>query len=215
MPNTIKVKRGLEANRTSITPAAGEFLYTTDQKKVYIGDGTTAGGVAVAPTVTQQVDLIATANASGAATVDFTGLSSAYSQYFLVASGISASSLDTLAIRTSSNNGTSWDAGASDYNNQRLFQSNTTITGFAGNANNISFFSIGTTGSQTYLYLQIVNTGLAKNAIVDGIIAIAGAGVTRVTGMRLSTTAVNGVRLLCLTGGVTLTGTFKLYGVKA
>lgn len=44
MANTIQFKRGLEANRTSVTPAAGEILYTTDDKKVYIGDGSTAGG---------------------------------------------------------------------------------------------------------------------------------------------------------------------------
>lgn len=44
MPNTIQVKRGLEANRTAVTPAAGEFLYTTDTKRVFIGDGATAGG---------------------------------------------------------------------------------------------------------------------------------------------------------------------------
>jgi hypothetical protein len=44
MANTIKVKRGTDANRTGITPAEGELLYTTDTKKVYVGDGTTAGG---------------------------------------------------------------------------------------------------------------------------------------------------------------------------
>lgn len=44
MPNTIQVKRGLEANRAAVTPAAGEFLYTTDTKSVFVGDGTTAGG---------------------------------------------------------------------------------------------------------------------------------------------------------------------------
>lgn len=44
MANTIQFKRGLEADRTSVTPAAGEILYTTDDKKVYIGDGSTAGG---------------------------------------------------------------------------------------------------------------------------------------------------------------------------
>lgn len=44
MPNTIQVKRGLEASRTAVTPAAGEFLYTTDTKKVFVGDGSTAGG---------------------------------------------------------------------------------------------------------------------------------------------------------------------------
>ncbi len=41
---SIKLKKGLEANRTSIIPAEGEPLYTTDEKKLYIGDGVTAGG---------------------------------------------------------------------------------------------------------------------------------------------------------------------------
>lgn len=50
MTNTIRTKRGLEANRTSVTPAEGELIYTTDQKKLYVGDGTTAGGVAVGST---------------------------------------------------------------------------------------------------------------------------------------------------------------------
>lgn len=47
MPNTIKIKRGLAANRSSVTPQEGEFLYTTDTKKVFIGDGSTAGGNAL------------------------------------------------------------------------------------------------------------------------------------------------------------------------
>lgn len=47
MPSTIKIRRGLEANRTAVTPAAGEFLFTTDNKKVFIGDGSTAGGIGV------------------------------------------------------------------------------------------------------------------------------------------------------------------------
>lgn len=41
---SLKIRRGLAADRTSITPSVGEFLYTTDTKQVYIGDGTTAGG---------------------------------------------------------------------------------------------------------------------------------------------------------------------------
>jgi len=44
MANTIKVKRGTDANRAGVTPAEGELLYTTDTKKVYVGDGSTAGG---------------------------------------------------------------------------------------------------------------------------------------------------------------------------
>ena len=44
MANTIQLKRGLEADRSSVTPAAGELLYTTDTKQVFVGDGSTAGG---------------------------------------------------------------------------------------------------------------------------------------------------------------------------
>jgi hypothetical protein len=44
MAQTIKLRRGLAADRTSITPVSGEPIYVTDAKKIYIGDGTTAGG---------------------------------------------------------------------------------------------------------------------------------------------------------------------------
>jgi len=40
----LQIRRGTAAERTGITPAAGELLYTTDTKLVYVGDGTTAGG---------------------------------------------------------------------------------------------------------------------------------------------------------------------------
>jgi hypothetical protein len=43
----LKLRRGLNADRTSITPVEGEPIYTTDTKKLYIGDGTTAGGTEV------------------------------------------------------------------------------------------------------------------------------------------------------------------------
>ena len=43
----LQFRRGTNADRTSITPAQGEPLYTTDTKALYIGDGSTAGGVAV------------------------------------------------------------------------------------------------------------------------------------------------------------------------
>ena len=45
--STIQIKQGLEASRSGITPLAGELIYTTDEKLVYIGDGSTAGGNAV------------------------------------------------------------------------------------------------------------------------------------------------------------------------
>ena len=40
----LQIRRGLAANRTSIIPAEGELIYTTDTELLYIGDGVTAGG---------------------------------------------------------------------------------------------------------------------------------------------------------------------------
>ena len=45
MSNLIQLRRGPEANRTNITPAQGEPLFTTDQKKVFVGDGAVPGGL--------------------------------------------------------------------------------------------------------------------------------------------------------------------------
>lgn len=47
MANTVKFRRGLETNRTSETPEAGEPLWTTDDKELWVGDGSTAGGIQV------------------------------------------------------------------------------------------------------------------------------------------------------------------------
>lgn len=41
---SLKLRRGLSTDRTTVTPAEGELLYTTDTKLVYVGDGTTVGG---------------------------------------------------------------------------------------------------------------------------------------------------------------------------
>ena len=43
----LKLRRGTNAGRTAITPAEGEPIFTTDTKQLYIGDGTTAGGVVI------------------------------------------------------------------------------------------------------------------------------------------------------------------------
>jgi hypothetical protein len=43
----LQLRRGTSGTRTSIVPVAGELIYTTDNKLVYVGDGTTAGGTLV------------------------------------------------------------------------------------------------------------------------------------------------------------------------
>jgi hypothetical protein len=46
MPS-LQLRRGLSTNRTNITPATGELIFTTDTQRLYVGDGTTAGGIVV------------------------------------------------------------------------------------------------------------------------------------------------------------------------
>jgi hypothetical protein len=40
----LRLRRGTDAERLTITPLEGELIYTTDTEKLFIGDGTTAGG---------------------------------------------------------------------------------------------------------------------------------------------------------------------------
>ena len=45
---SLQIRRGTAAQLAAITPVVGELVYTTDTKVVYVGDGTTVGGVPVA-----------------------------------------------------------------------------------------------------------------------------------------------------------------------
>jgi hypothetical protein len=41
---SLKIKRGTNSERLTIVPDEGELIYTTDTKKLFVGDGTTTGG---------------------------------------------------------------------------------------------------------------------------------------------------------------------------
>jgi hypothetical protein len=43
----LQIRRGTDAERQLITPLQGELIFTTDTNRLYVGDGTTLGGVAV------------------------------------------------------------------------------------------------------------------------------------------------------------------------
>ena len=45
MPTEITFRRGTNAQRVGVVLANGEPAWTTDTKRLYIGDGTTSGGV--------------------------------------------------------------------------------------------------------------------------------------------------------------------------
>ena len=49
----LKLRRGSEAIRGTITPSEGELIYTQDTKQVFVGDGSTLGGIRVTSGVAQ------------------------------------------------------------------------------------------------------------------------------------------------------------------
>ena len=52
----LRLRRGTDAERLTITPEAGEPLYTTDTKRLYVGDGTTSGGILVGPSLLAPIE---------------------------------------------------------------------------------------------------------------------------------------------------------------
>ena len=48
---SLRIRRGTNAERSGVTFLEGELVYTTDTKKMFVGDGTTVGGIAVDSTV--------------------------------------------------------------------------------------------------------------------------------------------------------------------
>jgi hypothetical protein len=58
----LQFRRGTDSDRLGITPDIGEPLYTTNNKKLYIGDGVTAGGVLVSGDVSDSAGVIVVIN---------------------------------------------------------------------------------------------------------------------------------------------------------
>jgi hypothetical protein len=54
----LRLRRGTNAERQTITPLQGELIYVTDSKKLYVGDGATQGGVLVGPVDMTAFDLV-------------------------------------------------------------------------------------------------------------------------------------------------------------
>lgn len=206
----LKSPNALVSNLTLTLPSvdgvAGQFLST---------DG--AGGLSFASVAASKYELITTVNASGASSVDFTGLSSDYAAYEVVMTGLYASTdFLFLYLRTSSNNGVSFDSAAGNYaSNNVLVNDSGTVTGESTSPSQINLGFIHSNSYGIYSSLKLVNAGVSRPF---GLEWTQGSYLSnlyhyRGVGMRKSNTAVNAIRLFLASG--TLTGTFKLYGIRA
>jgi len=54
----LKLRRGTDAERLTIVPLQGELIFTTDTKKLFVGDGAAQGGILVGPVDGSAFDLV-------------------------------------------------------------------------------------------------------------------------------------------------------------
>lgn len=175
----------------------------------------------VAPS-TGAMTLISTAVASSSASIDFTGLTSAYTNYMVIVDNFVPSANGAgLQMRTSTNNGASYDSGANNY-----FNSGTSLGSNTYNANNFldSVMVVCPDGTDSTtnqggvsMVLTIYNPSGAQRTQVSGIgfnNGITYTGAVIMGGTRLLTSgATNAIRFLTNSGTIKV-GTFKLYGIS-
>jgi hypothetical protein len=196
---------------------------TATSGQVYVADGA-ASGAWTTLSIAGAWTLIATETASASSALNFTGFNSTlYRDYKLVLSNIlPATSGDILWLRTSSNGGSSYDSGASDYawgwagvsagagavTGNDTADAQIAISRASGNSANQGFF--GEINLISPVTAQYCNAIWQVNHIES-----ASSRFTAVTGggSRLAAADVDAVRLLFSTGNIA-SGVVQFYGLK-
>ena len=167
-------------------------------------------------------EYISGSTASSSSTIDFTGLSSSYIEYMVVLTDVhSSADFPDMYFRTSTDNGSTWDSGSTDY-------------GYAGFHRSWAGGSIGANSTGAAQILIARELGTNTNEHINGIVHIFNPSGTEYTmvrstlvhhnydgvlwraevaGQRTSAADVDGIRFL-LSSGNFVSGSFKLYGLN-
>jgi len=168
---------------------------------------------------TQQFALLGTATASASSTLDFTSMiTTTYRTYYLDISDLRCSASAYVYLRTSTNNGSTYDASSSNYawaNYTADLGSSSTET--ASNSTGATQIQVcandGTAAASINGRIWFFNPlGTATQKIFHMNIQVNADNIVRGAGIRLSTADVDAVRLLTNTGNFT-SGTVRLYGM--
>ena len=172
-----------------------------------------------------QWNLLATATPSAVAIVDIIGLTSEYFVYKFIWSNLKTVTNDAaLQMRTSTDNGATFDTGGTDYSwaNHKVFMQVVVTSQVLGDNEDDALqvgASIGHDANEfADLEITLFNPTSAEfTKVSDRSVGATGATSfydARGAGMRLSAVAVNAVQFL-LTAGNISSGTVKMYGIRA
>lgn len=181
-----------------------------------------ANSITIAASGSAGMTLISTATASSSATIEFTGLTSTYFMYKIIFSNLLPASNSTLYLRTSTNGGSTWDSGASNYNwryMQTTVAGSTTASGNSSDSQIEILSSLSSAANeQSCGIIDIYNplaTGYCRMIMYGHRFGSATNQTTQHGGAaRLAAADVDAIQLLMSTGNIA-TGTFKLYGLAA
>jgi len=222
---------GVTSNTAYAVLCGGTAATTPIQSIASVGSANqvlTSNGAGSLPTFQAAAhgwEYITTATATNSTSVTFTGLSSTYFMYQIIADNIVPISDNTaLWLRTSTDNGGSYDAGASDYAfvyNDVEMDTTPTIATVADEANDeiVLCVACGTGANERVcLILNIINPSNTTFTFIEGRIVQYDAtpqGVLNWNGsFRASAADVDAIQFLMSSGNIN-TGTFKLYGLRA
>lgn len=166
---------------------------------------------------------ISSQTASASATIDFTTLSTTYRDFVVVLSNIvAATDTANLLLRTSTDGGSTYDSGASNYRWTSMLLSDAAVSAMTGNTadTSIRVASNNGTGTRESLSGQVRihnpqgTTGCVVTIDVAGISA-SPAFTKRVGGgIRDASANVDAIRFFMSSGNIA-SGTFTLYGITA
>jgi hypothetical protein len=167
-------------------------------------------------------NLITTTTASTSSSISFTGLSSTYATYAIVWQLTHSSDSRQLFFRTSTDGGSSYDSGGSDYDYHcsQMDANNGNYQGTATNASNklLLTSNIGNTsgeGGAGIMYIHNPSSSATYTRIQSHSVSHNSSGYSEnciCTGSRLATTDVDAVQLF--PDFHTVDGSVKLYGIS-
>ena len=167
---------------------------------------------------------ISSASASNDASISFTGISSTYDEYELRLLNVKpAADLQTFRIRTSSNGGSSFDSGGSDYGYNTIYAESAVIDNQESNSgSSMSLSKVSSVGNNTNETgwsgrIRIIRPGedwYTQLQWNGGYASTLGASIPVIgSGERKQAIAVDAVQFLFTSGNVG-SGLFALYGVN-
>lgn len=155
----LQIRRGTSASRTSITPASGELLYTTDTKLLYVGDGTTAGGNQIGGLTAGYGD---TTNPYASKTANYVLAAPNGSNGVPSFRALTFSDFPTRVVTTTSTATLSWSSDNSDQQNITALAAGLTISADSGSpaaGQKIMFYIVDNGTARTLTWTTGVSKG--------------------------------------------------------